>query len=129
MYGGFYGMSEEEIEEWANQQSISARESAEARAEWLTNWRQDHPFCDHWSDDEIFRFRNNPLFQTNVVAEHGFCKICEKDLGAGATGGNLVCSFRCALVIAEREHKRVEARYQASKVETDKDTRIILASS
>jgi len=107
----FYGFDPEALSEWQAQQNETGNRSDEENAEWLREFRDTHPFCTSWSDNELLLWRNTSIFkQTSPSDQRQFCVVCKTDVGPGPEGF-VVCSFRCALTIAEKEEEKSKARY------------------
>jgi len=57
-----------------------------------------------WVKDR-FRTIAYPVFPIKPIASRANCRICDKEITEAAKGD--VCSFRCALVVAERMDAQV----------------------
>ena len=117
----FFGYSPEQMAQWQATQSKTTEERKQEQDDWLADFRDTHPFCSSWTDGEILHWRNNPLFKQ---AEHSrdrfLCVVCKTDCGPGAEGSFVVCSFRCALVIAEKEDSKAKERTEPKDIQLEK---------
>jgi len=116
----WFGFDAEQLAEWQAIQAQGAGKATQDQAEWLKDFRDTHPFCSSWTDAEVLKWRNNPLFKP---AEHStdrfLCVVCKADCGPGTKGSFVVCSFKCAHTIAEKEEAKVEERMNPKDIKLE----------
>jgi hypothetical protein len=115
-----FGFDSDQLAEWQAQQSASPGAATQRQEKWLAEFRHTHPFCSSWTDAEVLRWRNNPLFKPPEHCRDRFlCVVCQEDCGPGTQGSFVVCSFRCAHVIAEKEYLKLEERTKPKDIKLE----------